>query len=291
MKIFYNITKSIIDSKILIALAALLFTISTPILVGENIKFYHFYTLIFFSTLFEYNLHNIDYKNLKSKNNQTSLIFCIFSALIVIITCFYADFHIFILLIPFGLISIFYTISFYKLIFNLEYKSQLLIVKKSRIKDIPYLKIFAISLVWSLVSTLPFIFKPDFNFNNYDLILVMIEKFLFIFAITLPFDIRDRSKDLSENIKTLPHLLNLSNHTLPIILILLLTILQLFHYINLGQYPISIGLLISNIICILMLRSPKLQKSKYYFYGFIDSTIIVQSLSIIIANSLFYLFR
>lgn len=280
--ILFTTSEFLINSKFLISFSALLFTISTPILLGINLHFYYFYILIFFSTLFEYNLHRIKFNDIFRNENILLLLLCSLSIIIVIVTCFFADFYIFILLIPFGLISIFYTIPFYKSKNNTINNSNILF----RIKDLPYIKIFAISIVWSFVTTIPFIFKVELLYNKIDIYLLIIEKFLFIFAITLPFDIRDAKIDFQENIKTIPNLLDLKDHSLSIIIILILSVLQIIHYYFNGMVSLLLGLLISNLLTIFLLKNNQIQKNRYYYYGYLDGTILVQGLIVFIISLL-----
>lgn len=278
----------IIHSKLLIAFAALCFTASTSFLLDLQLHSYYFYLFIFFATFFEYNLHRIDFFNLYIPENKAPIIICLVSMLLLIISSFIADSHIFILLIPFGILSLFYTVPLkIPTIRNLKGIKQKGAEGQEergiRIKDLPYLKIFAVSVVWSCATSLPFIFKGKVEITNVGLWLIMIEKFFFIFAITLPFDIRDKEIDSRERIKTIPHKLKLDNHTLPTLILVFLCCFQTWHYFFLGRdVGHTLALILSNLFTIYVLNSKKLQRSEYYYYGCIDATIIVQTMFIII---------
>jgi hypothetical protein len=72
----------------------------------------------------------------------------------------------------------------------------------SRLREIPGLKIFLISTLWALVTvSLPAVEAGVFG--NTQVALLTLERFLFIFAITLPFDIRDLPYD-PPSLNTLP---------------------------------------------------------------------------------------
>ncbi len=71
-----------------------------------------------------------------------------------------------------------------------------------RLREVPGFKIFMIALLWSLVTvTLPAIEAGAFG--SVEGALLTAERFLFIFAITLPFDIRDLPFDGKE-LQTIP---------------------------------------------------------------------------------------
>jgi 4-hydroxybenzoate polyprenyltransferase len=66
------------------------------------------------------------------------------------------------------------------------------------------LKIFLIAAVWAVVTTiLPPLDAGDAVLTR-DVCLLFVERFLFVFAITLPFDIRDRALDLASGVRTIP---------------------------------------------------------------------------------------
>ena len=68
-----------------------------------------------------------------------------------------------------------------------------------RLRDVPGLKIFLIAFVWSYVTEgLPALINGEPIYY-----LALFERFLFIFAITIPFDIRDVNYDAS-HLATIP---------------------------------------------------------------------------------------
>lgn len=70
------------------------------------------------------------------------------------------------------------------------------------LRQIPILKIFIISLVWALSTTLILALENNILLST-DFILHSFSRFLFVFAITIPFDIRDLKYDIN-NLITLP---------------------------------------------------------------------------------------
>ncbi len=72
-----------------------------------------------------------------------------------------------------------------------------------RLRDFHFIKIFLISIIWAWVTVLIPAQERDMRLNIPTLF-IYIERALFVFAITLPFDIRDMSVDQSTSLKTIP---------------------------------------------------------------------------------------
>lgn len=106
-----------------------------------------------------------------------------------------------IMLLFVGFISFFYVIKFIPI--NKKWIS---------LREIPYLKLLLIALVWSVVTVV----LPMFNQTNVPALsaqfyLILLQQFLFILAITIPFDNRDVAFDVAQNLKTLPVLMGKTN--------------------------------------------------------------------------------
>jgi len=88
-----------------------------------------------------------------------------------------------------------------------------------RLRDIGKIKIYLIAIVWAGVFVLPFAYNVEHDWLI--VLLIWIEKALFIFALTLPFDIRDKHLDASTKVSTLASTYN-DNGIIKAITILLL---------------------------------------------------------------------
>ena len=155
---------------------------------------------VFFATLFVYNfirLVNVHSIISSSESIRHQIIYrfrkffwivCVASALIgfYFFTTIYDS--IFLPLIGLGFVSIIYGLPICK------YGSNLF-----RLRDVPGLKIFLIAFVWSYVTEgLPALINDEPVYY-----LALLERFLFVFAITIPFDIRDVNYDAS-HLATIP---------------------------------------------------------------------------------------
>lgn len=173
--------------------------------------------------------------------------------------------------------------------FQLQWKSQLLLLlpallsfgyvlpflgkKRRRLRDVHFVKIFLIALVWAVVTAvLPFLESQ--RALDERLLLLFLERACFIFAITLPFDIRDLPLDRENGVKTLPAVLGVwPSIYLAWGLLLLTAGLCLLLYPPLLQMGLLTSLLIS---ALLIAYAPK-QKQDYYFTALIDGLILLQA--------------
>ena len=147
---------------------------------------------------------------------------------------------------------------------------------KKRLRDVPVVKIFLIALVWGSLSTLVPIAASGITDSSI-LAMTFAERALFIFAITLPFDIRDNTIDKISGVKTIVHLVGLKNtRSLAIGLLVLSAILNAV-LIWMGTYPqILIApyavfvLVTAGLVWYANERSPD-----YYYSGLLDGTMIL----------------
>ncbi len=283
MKIF----NFLIESKIYISLAAILLALETQIQLGLNPRFYPYLMIIFFATLIEYNLFrlnivlfdrtklNIEKNEWLSNNINLYFIMLALSLLGLIFFAFEANNLVLIILLPLSIITLLYSFPFIK-----NNKLKLL-----RLREIPYLKIFLISLVWSLTTVILPAVKSSLLIKPLHLFVITIERFFFVFAITIPFDIRDVKEDIASGLKTLPIKFNsevaikLSN-----IAIVLFIFISAIEFMFTNQIYIFIALLISGITTYTGINNQNLIKNKYYHYGILDGTMILQFLFIFFAK-------
>ena len=155
---------------------------------------------VFFTTLFVYNfirlvnVHSV-ISSSESLRHQTIYRFRIFFWFVCIISALLGFYFfvtisefIFFPIVGLGFVSIFYGLPIYK------NESQLF-----RLRDLPGIKIFLIAFVWAFVTEgLPALLNGEPLYY-----LALFERFLFIFAITIPFDIRDVNYD-AFHLSTIP---------------------------------------------------------------------------------------
>ncbi len=152
-----------------------------------------------------------------------------------------------------------------------------------RLREIPFLKIFLISFVWSTATTIIPVIHNESSLFNLSVIATLTERFFFIFAITIPFDIRDMESDLQAGLKTIPLKLDKNKSILiSYIALLMFFLISFFHYQSEQQWEILLAITISFIVTFFILYSKKLRTVQYYHTGILDGTIILQGFLVIV---------
>ena len=151
--------------------------------------------------------------------------------------------------------------------------------RKRRLRDFHWIKIFLIAIVWGVVTViLPAL--EDFYLKSLPVWLMFLERCLFVFAITIPFDIRDLKIDAHTDVKTLPaHFGVRRSKTLAYIALLLVLILVFCSY-WLGFYSVAVLVLltISAISSGILIEYSDRAQHDYYFTGLVDGTMLIQPL-------------
>lgn len=156
--------------------------------------------------------------------------------------------------------------------------------KKLRLRDVHFVKIFLIAIVWSYVTVLLPFLECEITIGFRELG-ILLERVLFIFVITLPFDLRDWEIDQRNQVRTIPATIGVKNTLRLAFITLVIWVLLVFKIYNLS---IALALLISGISTgILVYYSPK-QKHDYYFTALMDGTMILQYVLVLL--SVYFLF-
>lgn len=292
MKYAGNFISFIIHSNIFIALAATGLTFQTQIELGFDLSLKPYLFLVFFATLFDYNLHRLNtmvyypetlrenkYKWLR-ENKRLFLFIVLVSVSGFILTLYYAKKEVLMMLMPFAGLTLFYTVPFYKT------KG-----RSYKLRDLPYLKIFLISGIWAGITTMLPIAESEMDISLSEILNIFIIRFLFIFALSIPFDIRDQESDLKNGLLTFAHV-GKENTGLSIawILICLMSLFSFVKYLNQADFHLAIAYFISSLISLYILKSTLLQKHPLYHHGFVDGAILIQTVLIAVSVILRNLF-
>jgi len=186
------------------------------------------------------------------------------------------------ILLPFVLISLFYVIPIYK-------KEGVWI----RLRDVSYVKIFLVAGVWTFVSVcLPFVILPDFSFHTLlvpNIILTATQRFLFFFAITLPFDIRDLEHDRKNGVRTFAALLGVEGiKNFSRVLLVLVALTALYCYKQ-GYYlpGHTLAMIISCASTSWLISKADENSNEYFYSGWLDGTLMDQYFWMIFFASMF----
>jgi 4-hydroxybenzoate polyprenyltransferase len=155
-----------------------------------------------------------------------------------------------------------------------------------RLRDLPYLKIFLIAFSWSWITVLgPVVLKEE-PFS-WAILLMLIERACFVFAITIPFDIRDLVLDQSAKVDTLPAYWGVSAAKRMAYGALFICFLAMVANGLIGCYSTSvlIALLLSLGSTAWLIRATHPQRHDYFFTGLLDGTMILQGILVYISLS------
>lgn len=280
MKLF----KALINSKIYISLAAVFLTIETIIQLGMQPEWHPYLFIIFFATFWEYNFNRliIVFTEKEALNSQKyiwvkenlKLFFILLSVSLVgfIYFAFLAKVEVLMALAPIAIVTLFYSTPVFK------NKGNIFILR-----EIPYLKIFLIAAVWSTATiTLPVI-QSNGLFSKTDIIIMLVERFFFVFSLAIPFDIRDIEIDKLAGIKTIPLLFNEKRAiALSYISILIFFLVSLYHYREPNYFFMTLALSISSLTTFIFLSVKKIRNLPYYHYGVLDGSMLLQGFLVLI---------
>lgn len=281
-----NLFKSIIHSNLYISFAALFLTLATQVQIGMQVQWHPYLFLIFFATLFEYNLHRLitvfffpealkTKKHQWVKENRSFFNFIVICSIVGFSIALYeTDNLVLWWLSPFALLTLFYSTPLSK-------------TKKGifRLREVPFLKLFLIAFVWSSVTILLPVIYAKHSIDTWKVILMISERFLFVLSITIPFDIRDMEVDKEAGLKTIPLRTGKQlAERISVISIVLFMAIATTHYLSIGDYHLVVAFLVSGGITLNFLRSKRIQKLPLYHYGLLDGTMILLALLSILAH-------
>ncbi|MCT4581697.1 MAG: hypothetical protein N4A35_09795 [Flavobacteriales bacterium] len=253
----------IVFSNIWIALLAAGLVLNTYLINSLPINF-EVCLLVFLATFSIYNLQRV-VKHFLRKNNfskrhnwiynnvKTLALFVVLSStgsFLLFFSIF--SFNDFLYLLPFTLISGLYAVS---------------TPNKRALRDFPFIKIFLIAITWAITTVLiPFLQAGTLiSITFYGQFLFV---FLFIIAITIPFDIRDLELD-DKSTKTLPQILGVQNAIyLAYVLLLVGLVINYLSFFNI-VYPIIIA------ITLILISFSNKKMPELFYSGILDGVMIL----------------
>ncbi|MCB0547243.1 MAG: hypothetical protein KDD19_06605 [Phaeodactylibacter sp.] len=148
---------------------------------------------------------------------------------------------------------------------------------RKRLRDLSYLKIFLIAIAWSWITVLLPALELGMGWSI-PMIVMLLERAFFIFAITLPFDIRDLEVDAFNEVKTLPALLGYRRtKMLALACLLAMTALAgLNHHVDAYSTGAFTGILVSGLAAFVLAYFSDKVENDYYFSGLIDGLMVLQ---------------
>jgi 4-hydroxybenzoate polyprenyltransferase len=154
--------------------------------------------------------------------------------------------------------------------------------QKFGLRNIPGLKQFLITLVWTMSTVLLPVLEAQHihltGISMRDTTILIAKRFLFIAALTIPFDIRDLFEDKQSGLKTVPVVWGEKNAYLFCQVLLAGYIVLLFLFRNNGFSNDFWALTITAFLTGWLIFKSKWEKNEYYYFFLMDGVLILQYL-------------
>ena len=152
--------------------------------------------------------------------------------------------------------------------------------QKFGLRNIPGLKPFLITVVWVLSTVLlPILEAKELHLTSVsmqDTSLLIAKRFLFVFALTVPFDIRDLFEDNKLGVKTIPVIIGEKRAYLFCSALLVGYVIMLFLYRNNGFNTDFFALTLTAALTSWLIFKSKWEKNEYYYFFYMDGVLILQ---------------
>jgi 4-hydroxybenzoate polyprenyltransferase len=275
----------IINSNIFISVAAVSLALATQVQLGGKPHLHAYLAVIFFATLFDYNLHRyiavynkpeaFQIKKFKwaTKHPKLLKILIISSFAGFGITLFFVRIEVLYLLVSLAFLSFLYSIPGLG-----RHKN------RTGLTGITGMKTLLIAFVWTSATVLLPILQEGFSSDYTNAFLVFAERFAFIFAIAIPFDIRDMKADSLAMFKTIPIVLGENNALRIANIALLLSIsIAIFHYLEMSMIFLIPAYVFSIVSTFIFINSKSLKSLAFYYHGILDGCIFINGTLIYIS--------
>jgi len=269
--------------------------------VAQGLVFYYLFdvqfsflvlAILFCATIFVYNLSVLidrpkNYQDSKYRrvrwvygHYRINVIISILAVLALFPLFFQLAFHSKILVIGLGILSLSYAVP----IFSFR-------GKKFSLRNIAGIKLFLIAFVWAIsVTLLPYfeLQSQDFSaISKKDIFIITLKRFLFVAAITIPFDIRDMFQDKAFQLKTIPLIFGEKKAYLICQIMLLLCLILIFLFksqgFNLNFYASAITVVLAG----WLIFKSKWEKNEYYYFFYLDGLLILHYFLLLLLNFIF----
>ena len=244
----------------------------------------HSVGFLFFSTLLVYSLHRIvglqkakgvrmteRYKIIE-RYKQHIVLYAVLSVLGCLYFFFQMQIKTQLFIVGLGLVSIAYVLP---------------VFKGKRLRDFNFVKVFVVALTWSAICCLMPLVNAghDIGWVHY---LYFAENIFFVFAITLPFDIRDMKLDDFVGVKTLVISLGKPKSFLLVRFALgIAFLLSVGLSVEKGDMSYAISRFIIYLFLFFYVPRLKEEMNDYYFSGVLDGTLILGPLLLILMHLIF----
>lgn len=258
MNLFKNILNFYVNSSMHVALAVYSLVRITELYFdlpyNENLDYFIFYATITGYNFIKYAGVAKFYHRSLTKSMRLIQIFSFLSFCLLVYYGSNLSTTVLIYFIPFAVLTLVYVVPF-------------LGGFQKNLRRVSYLKIFLVAFVWSGVTTVIPLIVGEYQYEV-SIILLFVQRMLFILVLILPFEIRDMKLDF-KNLKTLPQKIGIEK-TKKVGFVLLLFSLTIEFLITTSFAYRNSYLVICFILLIFLMRSTQNQ-SKFYSSLWVES--------------------
>ncbi|QJD95645.1 hypothetical protein HH214_07060 [Mucilaginibacter robiniae] len=164
--------------------------------------------------------------------------------------------------------------------------------RKSGLRHIPGLKPLLITLVWTLSCVLLPVLEAHYQhldgISTRDTIILIAKRFMFIAALTVPFDIRDLFQDQIAGLKTIPVAFGEKKAYLFCQVLLAGYIVLLFLFRNNGFNADFWALTLTALLTGWLIFKSTRARDEYYYFFYLDGVLILQYVALLIFKAISY---
>ena len=275
-RVLSNQAHFLMKTNFFVSLGAVFLTLQTQVQLGMRPHIYPYVFIIFSASYMAYNTQIVAVWVYGSNHNGKSLIkedqdvnrqrlLFILSIVLFFGAILFAKQKIVTALVPLSIITLCYS-------FPLRTTKTILF----RLREVPLLKVFLISTTWSAVTVLLPTIHSGTEMNQTHVLMMLTERFLLIFAIAIPFDIRDMNTDAMAKLKTVPLIIGKGKAlALSNVCLLAFIAISLFHFYLNGLTFVLPALILSVGFTVLLINTKTWNTSATY-YAMLDGTLIFQ---------------
>ncbi|HNQ60871.1 MAG TPA: UbiA family prenyltransferase [Bacteroidia bacterium] len=242
--------------------------------------------LAFGSTVLYYNFHDIsakiDFSSFRAFKNSlrkdllstSELIIIGFCIALLITNAFLLHPDVLIIISLIAALSLLYSVPL------IPFKG-----KWIRIREILYFKLSVVAFCWALMAVLLPVFEAGIGLREHILYIQLIAVGLFIFALCIPFEIRDVNLEKSRGLRTIPIVHGIRVARMSAVLALFLSVALYFYLyrINIISVYFFFSFLISALLSMLMISYSNNKPSDFYCKFYIDGLMIFQFLLVLLS--------
>jgi 4-hydroxybenzoate polyprenyltransferase len=272
----------------MICSVAMVFT--TFAIVNLPLQLTRFTIFIAVSTFFIYSFHRISflldysgieklYRSFLNQKKNPAFVSSVFSFSFLLVQMFFLNADEILILLPVLFLSFLYTVPL------LSVKnspgnphSSLSTLKKVRIREVLFLKIPILAFVWAISTVVLPLTEQNISIFSPLSVWMLVNRFLFICALCIPFEVRDYEFDKNSNVRTLPVVYGIKITRLLGIIIILMEIIShhVFLPALLSNKRIITALDISSIIALTWIIFEKRNSQSYYYKYLVDGTMLLR---------------